>query len=224
MYRRAAAIAFFVLFQLWGSTASGEETEARPTILAVRLYISDGMLTSDVKSTGLFSDQIVGTVQSGLPAIVELYYSLDARNNGSVKKGIFSYELCYDVWDDRYSIEATDTTAFYPTFDALRQAVQHIRNLALAPVHEIATNKEYSVRLGVTVNPLSGSDRQKITGWLGETVRGKSTESWREQVLNLNDLIKHFFARRKTGTNQSEWFQTDFFSPEKLPVREEKVE
>ena len=208
---------------LWGPSAYGRDAEASPAILAVKLYITNDTIMSDMKSSGLFSDRIAGTIRSGLPAVVELFYILDLPDKSSVKKGMVSYELRYEVWDDYYSIEANNKTTVYTTFDAMSRAVHHLEKIALIPLHEIKPDQEYAFRFGMTVNPLRGSDRKKIAGWVGETVGGTANESWREQVLNLNDLIQHFFSKRK-DVNRSEWFQTEFFKSKDLLVHEDKGE
>jgi hypothetical protein len=213
--KRASFMLCVLFIHLWGRTALAGGADLSPSILACHLYISNEMLTGDIKSADLFSERIAGTIQSGLPAVVEFFFSLEARNHGSVQRGVLSYELNYNVWDDYYSVESSDSVRTYPTYEAMTQAVQNLRYIALIPVRNMEPDGEYFLRLGVAVNPLCGSDRKKIAGWVDENVRGESGESWREQVLNLNDLIQHFFAKRKDA-NRSEWFQTKFFKPAAL--------
>jgi len=204
---------------MWAGYVHAGESESSPAVLAVHLYISHDMVTGDIKSTGLFSERIAGTIQSGLPAVVEFFYSLEVRDRGSVQRGVVSYELTYDVWDDYYTVQGSDTVRTYPTYETMTQAVQNLRRIALVPLHALNANGEYSFRLGVAVNPLRGTDRKKIAGWVGENVRGEnvSGDTWREQVLNLNDLIQHFFSKRE-DTSRSEWFRTEFFTPGSLLV------
>lgn len=223
LYKRALFI-LCVLFIVFGEApAFAGDADRSPAILAVHLYIANDIVTGDIKSTGLFSDRIAGTIQSGLPAVVEFFYSLEARDHGSVKRGVLSYELTYDVWDDFYSIEGADTVTTFPTYTAMTTAVQNLRYIALVPVHAMKFEGDYSIHLGVAVNPLRGSDRKKIAGWVGENARGAANESWREQVLNLNDLIQHFFTKRK-DSNRSDLFQTKFFNPTTLLVHDGKGE
>ena len=109
--RRTLLIALLLLA---GSASGLAASEPRPAILGVQLYVQDGMLAGNIRSDGLFSDRIAGTVQSGLPAIVELFYSLETPDNKSVKRGMRSFELRYDVWDDLYSMAGgTDSNVFY---------------------------------------------------------------------------------------------------------------
>jgi hypothetical protein len=225
LLKRALFILCVLLVCSRAGSAQAREAESALAVLAVHLYISNEMVTSDIKSTGLFSEQIAGTIQSGLPAVVEFFYSLEAHDRGSIRRGVLTFELIYDVWDDYYSVKGTDTTHTYTTYDAMTRAVQNLRCVALVPLHKLNAEGEYFFRLAVTVNPLRGSDRKKIAGWVGENVRGGSAgnESWREQVLNLNDLIQHFFTKRK-DTNRSEWFRTEFFKPGELLVHDGKEE
>jgi hypothetical protein len=223
LHKRALFILCVLSILFGDGSAFAGEADIPPSILAVHLYISNDIVKGDIKSTGLFSDRIAGTIQSGLPAVVEFFYSLEARNRGPVKRGVLSYELTYDVWDDFYSVEGTDTVRTYPTYTAMTQAVQNLRYIALVPVHAMESEGEYSIHLGVAINPLRGSDRKKIAGWVGENARGAANESWREQVLNLNDLIQHFFTKRK-DSNRSELFQTKFFKPATLQVHDRKGE
>jgi hypothetical protein len=221
LFKRALFILCVLLLCSRADSAFAGEADTSPAVLAVHLYISNEMIAGDIKSSGLFSDRVAGTIQSGLPAVVEFFYSLEARGLGSVRRGVLTFELIYDVWDDYYSIKGTDTTRTYSTYDAMTRAVQNLRHISLVPARKLNPDGEYSFRLGVAVNPLRGSDRRKIAGWVGENVGGEtvSNRSWREQVLNLNDLIQHFFAKRKDAS-RSEWFQTEFFTPGALLVHD----
>jgi hypothetical protein len=51
---------------------------------------------------------------------------------------------------------------------------------------------------------------------VGANVEGGSNESWHEQVLNLNDLIRHFFSREKDSANRSPWYRTGYYNPRRL--------
>jgi hypothetical protein len=206
-----------MLMVLAGTVAASAASDSRPAILAAELYVLDGMLAGDIHCEGLFPERIAGTVQSGLPAIVELFYSLETPDNKSIRRGMRSYKLHYDVWDDLYSVAGPDTVVLHPSFESLSQAVQHFRSIRLFPIDVMAGEKRYTLRLGIAVNPLQGSDRRKMSGWLDSNVRGGTDQSWKEQMLNLNDLIQHFFSHRQDGSYQSEWYRTDFFNPGILP-------
>ncbi|MBN1165114.1 MAG: DUF4390 domain-containing protein [Candidatus Krumholzibacteriota bacterium] len=195
---------------------------SRPVITEIDLCVKKGQLSCDVKTEGLFSERIVGTVRSGLPAVVELFFHLTETNKKTVKRGVFSCSLNYDVWDDIYSLSAEDSTRRFSTFEALRGAVEHLRSIALVPVEEILSDRSYIILLSVAVNPLQGTERRKIDGWIRDKVSRQEEDSWHEQVMSLNELISHFFTRDTDVTNRSEWFQSGPFELDLLPKKEEE--
>ena len=195
----------------------------RPTIIKAELSVRDGLLMGDVTSSELFSERVTGTIQSGLPAVVELLYRLMSRERDTVTRGLHVFELRYDVWEDRYSIQDEDSTRHFSSLETMTRAVEHLRKIAIVPMATIDGGEEYAVEFGIAVHPLRSRDKIRIAGWVGEQVRGDGDESWHENVLNVNELISHFFSRNTDDENQSEWFQTEFFNPRQLPVRNGEV-
>ena len=96
------------------------EDEIRPAVIGIDLYALNGQLTGDITARGLFSERIVGTIQSGLPAVVEVFYLLVETSGNTIEKGVHSYALKYDIWDDTYSVTGQDSTVFLPSFEAMR--------------------------------------------------------------------------------------------------------
>lgn len=197
--------------------ASGAAAEERPYVSGVTVYVADERLVCDVNCGGLFSEQIAGTVKSGLPAVVELLFSVEESGGKSVANGLYSYELRYDVWDDVYSIRVGESVESFDTFDGLREAIENIEAAPLIPVDQIDGARAHTVHVTVAVHPLSGSDHRRIAGFVEETVGARSHDSWREQVLNINDLIGWFFARDQGTTNRSDVFETPAFTLDSLP-------
>lgn len=197
--------------------APGHAVGERPVISGAKVYVYDGNIVSDLLCGGLFSEEIVGTVQSGLPAVVELLYSLTTRENKTVKRGIHSYELRYDVWEDVYAVKHPDSTTAYDTFEQMGRAIEALRRVSIIPLQSINLSSEYSIQFSIAVHPLRGIEKKEIEGWVGETVGGRTEGSWHEQVLNLNELIHRFFSRGKETSKRSEWYRTGLFSPGRLP-------
>jgi len=196
-----------------GSVAADE----RPIVSDVSVYVADGRVVCDVSCDGLFSEQIVGTIKSGLPAVVELLYSVEEGDGGTVSSGIYSYELRYDVWDDIFFVQIGDSSDSFDSFDGMKKTIEQLQAVTVLPATRVDRERQYAVFVTVAVHPLSGSDKQRIAGFVEETVGARSHDSWREQVLNINDLIGWFFARDKGTSNRSETFETPFFSFDSLP-------
>ena len=214
---KRAGITLVLVLVLCHSSAVAGEGGHGPVILRANVFVSDGFIVSDLTSNGLFTEQIIGTVESGLPAVVELLYALITRENKTVDRGLHAFELRYDVWEDFYSIEGMDSTMRFTSFDLMADAVEHLREIAIVPVSVVEPDDEYAVEFSIAVHPLRGREKQ-IVGWVGENVRDGGDQTWREQVLNLNDLIEHFFASGKSGPGRSEWYRTGFFNPGRLPI------
>jgi hypothetical protein len=192
--------------------------EPRPAITNVGLSAERGYISGRVACTGLFSERVMGTVQSGLPAVVDLLYYFSARSGGVLAEDVLSFSLLYDVWEDTYAIEADDTTLTFSTFAGMQQAIEHLQHLKLIPLEALKPDRSYRVHMSIMINPLRGIDRERMTDWVSENVRTSEDESWREQLLNLNDLISHFFSRERGTVNRSKWYQSAFFTPDSLAV------
>jgi hypothetical protein len=198
--------------------ALGEEE--RPAIVRIDLYVANGQLTGDIATRGLFPERIVGTVQSGLPSVVELFYHLMESGGGSFERGVHSFSLQYDVWNDAYSVTWQDSTVSLPSLEAMRSMIEQMRGITLVPVDRMLPDHSYQVEMSVAVSPLQGTDKRKMAGWIRENVGGRTEDSWHEQLLNVNDLITHFFSSEEESPMRSEWFRSPIFRPDLLPSHE----
>jgi len=219
MLRDAAALALAtVLLAPMGAAAGG-----RPAVTGARMYVSHSRIVSDVDCTDLFSEQIVGTVESGLPAVVELLYRIVDQKDDTVHRGVHTCRLRYDVWDDVYTLDRGDSSTTFKSFDAMRGAVEHPHALPIVGVRDVKPGGIYAIEFSVSVQPLRGGDEQTIVGWVDDTVRGQSDGSWHEQMLNVNDLIHRFFSRDSDSTHRGAWFRSIFFTPASLPLARDAV-
>ncbi len=218
----AAISAIFLLIGGWSQSVLAED--ARPTIDGVTLAVDQGYILGDIASSGLFSERITGTVKSGLPAVVDLFYYFSTTEGSTVSENVLSFSLCYDVWEDIYSIKAPDTTLSFPTFAEMRQAIENLHRLKLVAFDSLDSDRSYRVHMSIMINPLRGADREKIAGWVSENMRTSEDDSWHGQVLNLNELISHFFSKERGVVNQSSWYKSDFIKPDSLlaPDKEKK--
>jgi hypothetical protein len=175
------------------------------------------MLLCDVTSTGLLNDRIEGTVRSGLPAVVELFYHLKSKGRGGSLKGIHSWSLHYDVWEDVYSISDGDTLITLDSIDSMERMISSLKSISLVPFSRLAEGKTFTVRFRIAINPFSGTEGEMVTGWIEESGEQRQESTWREQVLNVNDLISRLFSSDRDAASRSEWYETGKHTPEKLP-------
>jgi len=200
--------------------AGGAAANDRPVVSGVSPYVSGGLLVCDVRCGGLLSERIVGTVKSGLPAVVELIYAFETSGGKTVGGGVHSFELRYDVWEDVYSITAGDSSETFAGpagFDDLSAAIEHLHGVAIVPMDLLDASLEYTLLVTVAVHPLTGTQKRRVEGFVEESMAARSHQSWREQLLSINELINRFFARDKGASNRSDVFRTSHFAPGELP-------
>ena len=188
----------------------------RPVISDVHLYTDGSTLFCDLSSDGMLSDRISGTVRSGLPAVVELFYHLKTKGRGVSIEGIYSWSLRYDVWEDIYSVSDGDTTVTLESIESMENLISRLRGISLAPFSRLVAGKRFTVKFSIAVNPFSGSAGRQVEGWIEESAGARQESTWREQVLNVNDLISHLFSRNRDAASHSEWFETDPVTPEQV--------
>jgi len=205
-------LSFLLVAVAYPQTAAGEKDATRPVIVEATVYTTGSHIVSNVTSKHLFSESVAGTVQSGLPAVVELLFRMIEGKSRLINQGLVSYELRYDVWEDRYTIAAADSTRIYPTFEAMGYAMENLKQVSLGVMDMLDGNTEYSVEFGIAVHPLRSKDKQEIEGWVSDNVRGSADPSRHQQVLNINELIEHFFLRNKDDATRSQWHRSATFT------------
>jgi hypothetical protein len=200
--------------------AGGVAADERPYVSEVSPYVSDGVLVCDVRCGGLFSDRIVGTVQSGLPAVVEMIYRVETNDGKVIAAGVHAFELRYDVWEDVYSVAAGDSIESFAGgggFDQMSAGIERRRRVPIVPESDLDPSREYAVSIAVAVHPLAGSEGRRVEGFVEESLGVHSHETWREQVLSINELVNRFLSRHKGASNRSDAFRTEYFTPGELP-------
>lgn len=210
MRRRPSIVALAAVASL---VAAVPEVRAapRPQVTRVAVATANGHIVCTVSSTELFSEQVVNTVESGLPAVVELVYRVVDARQRSLARGLYALEIRCDVWNDVYALVRDDTTYSYPSFETVSAAVTQLERVPLMPVSALNGVAEISVIVTIAVYPLRGREQENIVGWVHEQVGGQSSRTWREQVLNIDDLIQRLFSDN-TG-ERSEWFRSPPYRP-----------
>jgi len=186
----------------------------RPEINDARIYTDGSTLFCDLTSSGMLSDRITGTVKSGLPAVVELFFQLSTKGRGIKVEGIHSWSLRYDVWEDVYSVSDGDTTVTLESIESMENMISRLKGVSLIPFSRLTEGKRFTVKFSIAVNPFSGTEGEQVEGWIEESAGVRQESSWREQVLNVNDLISHLFSRSRDAARRSDWFETGPVEPD----------
>jgi len=183
----------------------------RPRITRVDVSSTRDHVVCTITSDELFNQQVVNTVKSGLPAVVELVYRVVDARDRSLVRGLYTVEIRCDVWNDVYALVRDDTSYSYPSFETVSAAVERLERVPVMPLSALDHGADISVLVAIAVYPLRGKEQEDIVGWVEEQVGGQSSRTWREQVLNIDDLIQRLFS--EDVEQRSDWFRSPSYRP-----------
>ncbi|MCI0452047.1 MAG: DUF4390 domain-containing protein [Candidatus Latescibacteria bacterium] len=183
----------------------------RPRVTRVDVSSTRDHVVCTITSDELFSEQVVNTVKSGLPAVVELVYRVVDARDRSLVRGLYTVEIRCDVWTDVYALVRDDTSYSYPSFETVSAAVERLEQVPVLPLSALDEGTEISILFAIAVYPLRGKEQENIVGWVEEQVGGQSSRTWREQVLNIDDLIQRLFS--DDVQQRSDWFRSPSYRP-----------
>ncbi len=177
--------------------------------------LQNGALVISADFRNLFSRKIVGTIQSGLPSIVQIEIRLQDENDRVVLTNRISRTITYDIWDERYFIELQDSTQVFSDFDACKQAVLQLRNAMLPVSQRLVDAQPYTANIRVGIVPISGRQADKITDWLLDPNQTEESMAAEDRdsgfQLNLTKLVSFFVSSNKKSRYASAWFSSSRF-------------
>jgi hypothetical protein len=207
--RRRSPIAIVAAVAWLVAASPGARAAERPRIERVDVAVHGDAIVCTITSSGLFNEQVVNTVESGLPAVVELLYRVVDSRDHALRRGVYTFEVRCDVWNNVYALVSDDTSYTYPSFALASAAVERLERVPVMPVSTLHGVTEISMVFAIAVYPLRGKEQEDIVGWVQEQVGGQSSRTWREQVLNIDDLIQGLFSQ-DVG-RRSDWFRSPPF-------------
>ena len=170
------------------------------------------VVSADFKN--LFSRKIVGTIQSGLPSIVEIQIKLFEGTKQIVRKPI-SRSIEFDVWEERYRVRSPDTTQVYFEFEQVKQAANRLMNVFLISKALLAATKNYTMQIRVGIIPISAHQANKVSYWLENPNQSEEAIASDNRSsgfsLNINKLVSFFVNKKKGSRFSSKWFSSRSF-------------
>lgn len=170
------------------------------------------VVSADFKN--LFSRKIVGTIQSGLPSIVEIQIKLFEGTKQIVRKPI-SRNIEFDVWEERYRVRSPDTTQVYFEFEQVKQAANRLMNVFLISKALLAATKNYTIQIRVGIIPISAHQANKVSYWLENPNQSEEAIASDNRSsgfsLNINKLVSFFVSNKKGSQFSSKWFSSRSF-------------
>lgn len=167
------------------------------------------VVSADFKN--LFSKKIVGTIQSGLPSIVEIQIKLLEGTKQIVRKPI-SRSIEFDVWEERYVVRSPDTTEVYFEFEKVKRATNRLLNAFLISKALLAATKNYTIQIRVGIVPISAHQANKVSYWLENPNQSEEAIASDNRSsgfsLNINKLVSFFVNKKKGSQFSSKWFSS----------------
>ena len=167
------------------------------------------VVSADFKN--LFSKKIVGTIQSGLPSIVEIQIKLLEGTRQIVRKPI-SRSIEFDVWEERYLVRSPDTTQVYLEFEQVKRASNRLLNAFLISRALLAAAKNYTIQIRVGIVPISAHQANKVSYWLENPNQSEEAIASDNRSsgfsLNINKLVSFFVSNKKGSQFSSKWFSS----------------
>src|SRR5262245_10861655 len=167
-----------------------------------------------VRLENLFAPKIVSTIRSGLPAIVQHDFRLQAENGKEKAHALQTLEVRYDIWAQQFRLAFPDTVRFAATFEETERMLKDFEIPALfTPALE--RSSAYRLRLRVAVMPISAEQNRQLLQRLAANdfeADNTTTEAGRSGFsLDLSGLISFFFAGEERAHGASGWVASPLF-------------
>lgn len=199
---------------LWISAGfAGNEKTLR--VERIKPELVNGYLTVSANFQNLFSERITGTIQSGLPSVIQIEIKLMKNSNQLVKRKQIVHSISYDIWDELYSINTEDSTEIYKDFTTAKKISSRLEKSALIAANLLTSQDRYSIHIRVGIIPISSKQGAKIADWLLDPNQTEENLASEERAsgfkLNLSNLVSFFVGGKKRSRYSSDWFTSETF-------------
>ena len=203
------------------AASSGDEIH----IEEIEFQLAGDWLVISAKCRGLFSQEAISTIESGLTAAV--YVDVRLLHVGRTKSlfsgGGHTYRtvsgtelassISYSIWDERYLVSSGGETAAYAELDRAVEAIGRVDHRV--PVRQLRPMTSHVAKVRVRVVPISTEEGGQAADWLRNPARleedpGAEAQSMGIQ-LDVGRLISVFGGGKKKARNRSGWYTSKPF-------------
>jgi hypothetical protein len=164
----------------------------------------------------LFSRKIIGTIQSGLPSIINAEVKLMDNVKKQVLHKLISRSISYDIWEEEYSLATEETVKTFRDFESVKRAGSRLTQFPLIAANFLRAQAIYSVRIRVAIIPISAGQGAKVNEWLlypNQTEEGFASDDRSSGFkFTLGNLISFFVRDRRRSRYNSDWFSSEPFT------------
>lgn len=208
MTARTPALALLILFLAHGAAFS-----QRPQVLSVTPEKAGDKLGLCGGLGDLFVPKIVGTIKSGLPAVLRFDMRVAEESGRELLRADQSWKILYDLWTEKYRLRTAAEEKIFDDFPALEAFCVDFHSGPLLPLAHLQHEKKYRLRLQVTVIPISSKQKERWRDVLEAADNGQESnpaESRRNTFsVNVSQLLSFFISSKSQGA--SEWGESSWF-------------
>jgi len=163
----------------------------------------------------LFAPKIVGTIKSGLPALLNFDMRLHEEAGKEIWRGEQSWKILYDLWTEKYRLRTNAEEKFFDSFSGLEEFCRRFQSGSLLSQTYFQRDKKYRVRVQVIVIPINSRQKEQLRDILEASESGQEsnpTESRRNSFsVNISQLISFFMSSKSLPEGASEWSESAAF-------------
>lgn len=189
-------------------------------VVEVTPAVVDGVLRAGARCADLFSPRSLSTLQSGLPAVLQLEVRLQRHTRAQTLLGLGQGEyetvrtvraarsISYDVWDERYTVRGPGEQQAFTDVAAAQAAVAVFPPHELAAVAALDKGATYRLRARVQLLPISPEQGGRIADWLRDPdqMTGQANPDGGGSFdLDVNQLLSVLWGRGKPTRDRSDW-------------------
>lgn len=203
----------FYAFVISAYGADLQITKIKPDIVRENLCVS-ALLEN------LFSEQIEGTILSGLPALIYIDIRLLSQNNDKEIRREIALKIVHDVWKDIFFIEMDNERFSTSSFDSAKARISHLHNIKIANLRVLQIHGSYHILIRAEVVGISKVQSDKLRDWIiqsNETSEQHTAEK-RESGFwfSLTRLVSSLIGRNKKSEFRTDWRQSEIFKLDEL--------
>lgn len=197
-------IVLFVLMPLNGEKVLSDSKKIK--IEQISPFFQNDSLVVSARFAGMFSSKVIGTIQSGLPAVVRIEIKLESGRKKIFRKSI-TKTIKYNIWENRYKVSCNNQVSFFSDFETVRKFTCYLKNQRFIHKQNLTFGSTYTVQVRVSVTPISELSASLFSYWLhkpnhsGLVLASKTPH----RDFNLNKLISFFINRKKPSQYTSGW-------------------
>lgn len=170
---------------------------------------TDSNLAVTVQLAEIFSAKIVGTIRSGLPAVIRFDFRLIEEPDNEIRQTTRSLHILYDLWNERYRLRFNGREQFVSDFAEMQKNCENIEDSNLMPRQWLSSQKSYRLRLQIAVIPISTKQNQQLQDWLESSEATEESSPGEERAnefrFNLSKFLSFFVGKKDRPLGTSEW-------------------